>query len=358
MKRTQHFLNSPFMNPMYIARNFDTMKKLLFFCFLFSTSLSWAQDLTNNKVLQTIALGSCNRQEAPQPMWPLITQHNPDLWIWLGDNIYGDTNDMQVMKDKYNMQKSNPGYQALIAQTDVIGIWDDHDFGVNDGGKEYPKRAESKALMFDFLDVPKDHPAQKREAAYQSYLYGEGDQKVKIILLDARYDRDALERENRRYQKNWEGKIMSDEQWNWLEKELAANEANIHIIASGIQFIATEHPYEKWDNFPKERQRMLDVIVKTQANNVLMLSGDRHISELASYHVPGYGMIYDFTSSGMTHSYSSSTEYNSYRMGKLITDKSFGLMQLLWAEDEVKLTIEMRSETDEVQDRAEIVFQK
>ena len=334
------------------------MKRIFLFCFLFSGVLAKAQDVTRKQVLQTIAIGSCNRQEAPQPMWPLIANQNPDLWIWLGDNIYGDTNDMQVMKEKYDMQKSNPGYQALMAQTDIIGIWDDHDFGVNDGGKEYPKREESKALMFDFLDIPENHPARQREAAYQSYLYGEGNQRVKIILLDARYHRDELVRENRRYQKNWEGKLLSEEQWQWLEKELAANEADIHIIASGIQFIATEHPYEKWDNFPKERQRMLDLIVQTQAKNVLMLSGDRHISELASYHVPGYGMIYDFTSSGMTHSYSSSTEYNSYRMSKLITDKSFGLIQLLWEKEQVKLVMEMRSETNEVQDRAEVTFQK
>lgn len=324
-----------------------TFLSLLIMVFAFSMS---AQDIAYNNTLQTIAIGSCNRQELPQHIWNNIARHQPDLWVWLGDNIYGDTDDMKVMKAKYEQQKSGEEYTAFREQTQIIGIWDDHDFGKNDGGKEYDFRMPSRDLMFDFLEVPNYSPAWQREGGYQSYTFGQAGKKVKIILLDARYFRDGLNRVKGMYQKNWSGSMLGEEQWNWLENELTNSDADIHLISSGIQFIATEHRFEKWGNFPKERQRMLDLLVITQPNNAIFLSGDRHISEVAALHVPGYGMTYDFTSSGMTHSYTASTEYNSYRLGELITQKSYGLINIDWSGEKPEVSFTIRQDDDELLD--------
>ena len=103
-----------------------------------------------SKTLTKIALGSCNRSDYEQPLWQPILEKKPDLWIWLGDNIYGDTEDMQALAANYARQKNNTEYQKLLSITPVVGVWDDHDYGVNDGGKEYPKRAESRDIMLDF----------------------------------------------------------------------------------------------------------------------------------------------------------------------------------------------------------------
>ena len=317
-----------------------------------------AQDSSSNQVLSTIAIGSCNRQEAPQIIWPNIANKNPELWVWLGDNIYGDSEDLNVLKTKYELQKNNPAYKRFTSEIPVIGIWDDHDYGVNDGGKEYPKKKESKELMFNFLDVPANHPARKREGAFQSYEYGVDGKRVKIILLDIRYFREELHRENGRYELNWDGKILGEKQWAWLEKELTDSNADMHIIGSGIQFIVQEHPYEKWGNFPKERQRMLDLVVKTQPKNVLFLSGDRHISEVASMYVPGYGKVFDFTSSGMTHSFESSTELNAFRISDLITQKSFGLMQIDWQGENTSVNCQMFSPEGSLIDEVTIKWDK
>ena len=335
------------------------MKKLLlvFFLLCLLMNVPLAQDLVFKNDLTKIAIGSCNRQDAPQLMWPHINSHNPDLWIWLGDNIYGDTDDMSVMKAKYDKQKSNPEYQKLVSNTDVIGTWDDHDFGKNDAGEEYAKRDESRDLMFEFLDVPKSSPAWKRKGGYQSYAFGEGDRKVKIILLDARYFRDEQPKEGRSYVRNWEGDVLGEAQWTWLESELTNSDAAIHIIGNGIQFITDEHRFEKWANFPKSKQRMLDLFAKTQPQNILMLSGDRHISEITSQFVPGYGMLYDFTSSGMTHSYEASTEYNSHRIGNLITSKSFGLISIDWSGDSPIVSLESRGTDNQILDGPIKIFE-
>ena len=336
------------------------MKKLFIpylLVFLGISSLN-AQDIVIENKLQTIAIGSCNRQEAPQTYWSTIAATRPDLWIWLGDNIYGDTDDMTVLKSKYEMQKSNSYYQKLLNSTPVIGIWDDHDYGKNDAGKEYPFKVASRDLMFDFLDVPKKSPAWKRTGGYQSYVYGTGKQKVKILLLDARYFRGDLNRVDGVYQKNMSGSVLGDAQWLWLERELTNSDAAIHILASGIQFIADEHRFEKWDNYPKERQRMIDLIAKTKPQNAFFLSGDRHISEIASIEIPGYGQFYDFTSSGLTHSYASSTATNSHRMGKLVTTKSFGLIKIDWTNEKPRVSLEMRGTNGKLLDAPEMIFDK
>ncbi len=302
------------------------------------------------KPLTTIALGSCDRQDLPQDFWQDVIANQPDLWIWLGDNIYGDSEDMSVLAAKYAHQKSNPLYQQLRATTPVIGIWDDHDYGVNDGDKNYPKKVESKALMLDFLDVPADAPVRTREGAYQSYTFGPAGKRIKIILLDTRYFRDELQKgegdDTRRYLPNPLGDMLGEAQWAWLEQELTNSNAQIHLIGSGVQIISAEHPYEKWANFPAARQRLFNLIAKTKPAKAILLSGDRHTSEVSKIELPGLGYpLYDFTSSGLTHAYTganANSEPNQYRVGTKVNDKSFGVLRIDWSGNVPKVTAEMR----------------
>jgi alkaline phosphatase D len=103
--------------------------------------------------LTRIAFGSCSRNELKQ-LWPDVVAQDPQLWIWGGDNIYGDSHDASVLRKKYDAQKRDPGYQMLLKTCPVIGTWDDHDYGVNDGGKYFSKKEESKTELLRFLDVP------------------------------------------------------------------------------------------------------------------------------------------------------------------------------------------------------------
>src|SRR5688572_17679026 len=84
------------------------------------------------KALQTIAFGSCSHEDDSTQLWDDIAARKPDLWIWMGDNIYGDTHDMSLLKKKYDIQKARPDYQRLLKTCPVIGTWDDHDYGIND----------------------------------------------------------------------------------------------------------------------------------------------------------------------------------------------------------------------------------
>ncbi len=325
-------------------------------CFLFACKTKAPvgtferQALPSGSALQTIAFGSCNRQNLPQDYWQDIVKIQPNLWIWLGDNIYADTEDMQKMQQMYQQQKQNEWYQQLLAACPVIGIWDDHDYGVNDGDKNYPKKVESKALLLDFLDVPADAAVRKREGAYQSYTFGEKGKKIKVILLDARYFRDELQKgegdNTRRYLPNPNGDILGEAQWKWLEAELTKSDAQIHLIASGIQVISEEHPYEKWSNFPAARQRLLDLIAKTQPSKAILLSGDRHTAEISKIELPGLSYpLYDVTASGLTHAYTganANNEPNKFRIGQKVNDKNFGVLKIDWSDKTPQVIAEIR----------------
>jgi alkaline phosphatase D len=294
----------------------------------------------------TIAFGSCSDQKRPQPLWDDIVALHPQMWIWLGDNIYGDTENMDTLKAKYDRQKSNPVYQQLIRNTTVVGVWDDHDYGVNDGGKEYPHRRESQQIMLDFMDVPKAAPVRKQEGVYSSYTYGKKGKKVKIILLDGRYFRDPLKKNGRDNVPDPSGDILGEAQWKWLEQELTNSDADAHIIGCGVQFLAEEHPYEKWANFPTSRKRLLDLLAKTKTKAAILISGDRHIAEVSKISVPGLGYdLYDITSSGLTHVSKPHEEPNQHRVGEMITKLNYGVIRFHWDKKPLLATVNINGDS-------------
>ncbi len=279
----------------------------------------------------TIAFGSCNKASLPNLLWDDIRGTNPDVWIWGGDNIYADTDDMQKLRNMYQEQKAIPGYKKLTATTVVIGTWDDHDYGLNDGGTEFLAKKESQKEFLDFMDVSLDSPRRQQEGVYASHEYKQEEGSVKIIVLDTRYFRTALTPDTetkKRIKPNayGEGTVLGRAQWSWLENELADSDADFNVIVSSIQVLSNEHGFECWGNFPHEVDRLKKVVVSSGAKGVIVLSGDRHISEISRTEVEGltYPMI-DFTSSGLTHAYRSfSGEPNPFRVGKVVSTESFG----------------------------------
>ncbi len=283
---------------------------------------------------QLFAFGSCDRQDRPQPFWPAIAAFRPDAFIWMGDNIYSDTEDMTKMAADYETLRANPGYRDFAARTPIFGTWDDHDYGANDAGKEYPKRDSARALLFDFLDVPADSPDRNHAGAYQRYDLGTAAAPVRLILLDTRYFRDDLvgnyDPEGRRtsYQLNEQGDILGEEQWAWLEEQLTDSPAAAHLIVSSIQVLPVDHPYEKWANFPAARRRLFELLEAKKPANLLLLSGDRHLGEISRLTTPGGLELTEMTASGLTHSFSGTEETNQYRQGPLMVDENFGLLLL------------------------------
>lgn len=294
--------------------------------------------------LSRIAFGSCSDQARPQPLWTPILNQRPGLWIWLGDNVYADTADMDAMRQAYDRGKANPGYQALLATTPVVGTWDDHDYGVNDGGREWRMKAPAQQLLLDFLDEPADSPRRRREGVYASYTYGPPGRQVKVILLDTRYHRDP--RDDVRFT----GDVLGEAQWAWLEGELRGSTAQVHLIGSSIQVVAEEHRFEKWANFPAARERLFRLIGQTRAPGVVFLSGDRHIAEISRIDGTAAGYpLYDVTASGLTHTWSTNRdEANRHRVGDKLVALNFGMLEIDWNARPAALRFTIRDDRERV----------
>ncbi|MFD2101049.1 alkaline phosphatase D family protein [Flagellimonas iocasae] len=293
-----------------------------------------------------VAFGSCNMSQEPNPFWDDILAENPDVWIWGGDIVYADTDDIERLRAIYAQQDTVQGYADLKAAVPIIGTWDDHDFGVNDGGSEFAVKKESQQVFLDFMGVPKDSERRNQEGVYTSHDYETPEGKVKVLILDTRYFRSELiddEDPDRRYKPNLadDVTVLGEAQWKWLQNELNHSDADFNLIMSSIQFLSGEHGFETWGNFPKEVEKLENMIVDSKAKGVIILSGDRHISEFSKKTLSGmaYPLI-DFTSSGLTHSYFSySGEPNQYRVGEVVSSKSYGTLTLDFKNKEVNFRI-------------------
>jgi alkaline phosphatase D len=127
--------------------------------------------------------------------------------------------------------------------------------------------------------------------------------------------------------------------------EVVGRSANkLHCIHAYHQFkYSSEHRFEKWANFPDAQKRLYDLIVKTKPKGVLIISGDRHCAEYSKIDLPGLGYpLHDFTSSGLTHSWPSyREEKNQFRVGPLIAERNFGLININWSKPNPELHLQV-----------------
>ena len=321
------------------------MKHVILLLLLITISCNKQKKTEVNTTDLTIAFGSCNNQQIPNVLFKEILKNDAKIWIWGGDIIYSDTNDPKVLAKNYIKFKQDSTYQNFINKIDVIGTWDDHDYGVNDGGTEHIIKAEAQQLLLDFFDVPKQDKRREQKGVYFSKTIQKDSNSVKIITLDTRYFRTSLTDDlsgKKRYIPNsyGEGTMLGEEQWLWLENEIINSTANFIVINSSIQFLSNEHGFESWGNMPHEVEKLKSIIAKSNTKTII-LSGDRHISEVSKTNIGNQlTPLIDFTSSGLTHTYSSfNGEENSYRISNVIYEINFGLVKFDFDKNEVLFEI-------------------
>jgi alkaline phosphatase D len=317
--------------------------------------------------LERIAFGSCARQHEPQPIWDAVVAIKPQRFLFIGDNIYGDSQDMNVLRAKYELLGAQPGFQKLRQTCPVLATWDDHDYGANDGGADYPMRRESQQVFLDFFGAKADDVRRTRDGVYSSYVAGPEGKRVQIILLDTRFFRSPLKRTTKKaepgegfrgiYGENTDAgaTILGDAQWTWLAEQLKVP-AELRVIASSVQVVACENGWEYWANFPKERKRLFDLIRTSKAAGVVLLSGDRHLSEISQLPADdpeGVGYpLFDVTSSSLNAPSGNKTksgvrfanELNRYREGLTFFDTNFGAVLVDWSQPDPVVRLQVRDE--------------
>lgn len=300
-----------------------------------------------NALISRIAFGSCQTQDEPLPILNTVVQWQPELFVYLGDNIYGDTDDMQVLQSKYAKMNAKPEFQHLRSHVPTVATWDDHDYGANDAGKEYPFREQSKQIFLDFWNEPQESTRRQRPGIYTDYWFKDSTRQrsLHLIVLDTRTFRDPpLKNPLPSWKNDYlpdtdpQKSILGEDQWRWLEERLK-EPADIRLIASSIQFSHEYNGWESWTNFPGQLQKMVQLIKSTKAGGVIFISGDVHWGELSVLRASGCYPLYDATASGLNRDWAV-IEPNKNRVGEACADFHFGMIEVNW--DAVPVTIQFR----------------
>jgi len=280
----------------------------------------------------SIGFGSCLTQERSMPIFNTIKDENYDLFLMIGDNVYGDSEreDLLELREAYDKQRQN--FDNLNLNFPIEAIWDDHDYGLNDAGKEYAYKEDAKELFLDFWNIPMDDVRRSRDGLYFEWIQTIDGITVQMLFLDTRFFRDALlptdERGapgKERYLPHTDTSLtmLGVDQWNWLEEKMNI-QVDHRIIVSSIQFLAMGHGWEAWKTLPHERQKLIDIIDQSSSENVLILSGDRHRAGLYQLTTNSNKNIIEMTSSSLNLSFANDEEAGPLRVGPTFVQENYG----------------------------------
>ncbi|MEP3653936.1 MAG: alkaline phosphatase D family protein [Litorimonas sp.] len=311
--------------------------------------------LDSSKALTRIAFGSCLNETKGQTIWNTIAADDPDLFLFIGDNVYGDSYrsdprwpdpTMPKMRKSYNTLAAVPEFANFRAQTPLLTTWDDHDYGANDGGAYYPFKKLAEQIYLDAWDVPANDERRSRDGVHTSKIIGPEGQRVQIIMLDTRYFRTDLQATNERNAPGKEryvpmegthGSMLGESQWNWLAEELK-KPADLRLLVSSIQVHADGHGWEAWRTMPAEREKLYNLIDESGAEGVVILSGDRHAGSIYLRDDVVDYPLYEVTASSLNlpasdwraQSGETGMEAGPYRVHPMQFEVNYGLVDVDW----------------------------
>lgn len=319
-----------------------------------------SRGLDFSATVERLAFASCMNQDAPAPLWTDILNSNPDLFLFMGDNIYGSHSSQQPIAEQYKKLDTVPEYLRIREKIPFLATWDDHDFGLRDGGSEWTGKDKAKKDFLNYWGYSRNSIPIEQGGVYHSKTIGPKNKSVQVIMLDTRYYRSPLketpgmEGKAMDYVPQPDGTVLGEAQWEWLEAQLK-RPADLRFIVSSIQLIANDPKFEKWGNFPKERQRFFALLKKLKKHNVILLSGDRHIASIAKIHIEGFGPLYEITSSSINRP-NNYPDADTHYEGATYNKENFGLAHIDWNKRTV--TTEIRGLNSEVANKVTIKFRK
>ena len=266
-----------------------------------------------------IAFGSCVSNDIDADIFNNI---HADVFVFLGDNIYADTTNPWIMSRFYNRLSCMQSFRDMVSRTPVtLAIWDDHDYGGDNAGGDYPMKFQSQKMFLDFWNIPLRSDRRRGFGVYGTYRFQSPAGSISIILPDLRFYRDPEISVNGAYIPT-NGSMLGVSQWTWLENEIILSQKNdnLTIIGSSTQFGHSPNGYESWNLYPIDRQRLLKLI---DPKKTLVISGDVHWGEISN----ASGVL-DVTASGLSVR-DKNVLPNSNRVGRAYPDYNYGLIDLV-----------------------------
>lgn len=305
--------------------------------------------------LQSIGFGSCLEGQKSLSILSTITAAKPDVFIFAGDNVYAENEtldpNLASLREAYQQLSEAPEFQEMSEAVPILATWDDHDYGLNDAGQDFPQRQASEQLFEAFWGVPAADPSRTRPGIYRVVRIGQAPQAIQIILLDTRFFRTSLSKPwipplTGRYTPSEDPlqSMLGESQWLWLQ-EILKEPADLRILVSSVQVLADGHRWESWRMLPLERSKLLGLLEQTKGTTV-MISGDRHLAALYRKRTPNGGDLWEMTSSSLNLPLSEiasqiKPETGSFLQGQATTDANFGWIDIDWSER--TLSLELRN---------------
>jgi alkaline phosphatase D len=303
-----------------------------------------------NAPIARIAFGSCLNQAKPAPILTTVAKAEPDLMLMIGDNVYADGTP-EGMHAAYAQLGEHPDFRALADETPLLAVWDDHDYGDDDAGGENPHKAEAKREFLAFFDDPASAERRAHDGVYLARTMGPPGRRVQVILLDTRWFKSAPTVSftgKRTPNEDPAATMLGDAQWAWLAETLR-QPADVRVLVSSTQVVPTEHRWEKWNDFPRERAKLLRTIAESGASGVVLVSGDRHRGELSVLEDPAVGYpLWELTSSSLNVPIPG-TEPNRHRRGDVVGVANVGWLEIEWDAPEPRIVLSLRDADGRVQ---------
>mgnify|MGYP003974939169 CR=1 FL=1 len=325
-------------------------------CFIFAENMinemPYAK-IEKDAIISRIALGSCFAPQVDSDIWTEITKYNPEIFLYLGDNVYQseESNELALphLKEAYQLLADLKTFDTFRQEIPILPIWDDHDYGMNDAGASYPPRYKSEKLFEQFWRVSIDDPRRSRDGIYFAQTFGLPGQQLQIIMLDTRFFRTDIQKIStdqgkKEYQPNLTSKatMLGEVQWQWLVDKLK-EPADVRLIVSSVQILASEGDHEGWYLFPKERERLLSFF--NNINGIILISGDRHFSAFyQTDKITGVPLL-ELTSSSLNLPITGNTRtkmepiISKYQLEKGVFDENFSTINIDWSLKQVTLAI-------------------
>ena len=240
----------------------------------------------------TVAFGSCARiaYDPEQTIWREVELQQPDLFFWLGDNVYGDSLNAQTIAEEYRRQREVLSFRRFGAGVPQLAIWDDHDYGLNDHDRTNPVKDDALQIHKRYWANP-SYGLPGTPGIFFEYHYGG----VDFYFLDGRYYRDP------NAEPDLPGKsLLGPQQLAWLKERLLASQSPFKVLVCGSGWTKAKGPGgDAWSSFVHERNGFFNFLRDRRIEGVVLLSGDTHVAELncVPYSQRGGYDLYDLTSS-------------------------------------------------------------
>lgn len=270
----------------------------------------------------------------------VMAKEKAAFMLWLGDAWY--TREVDYFSEwglwyRASRDRSTPILQPFLKSMPQFAIWDDHDYGPNDIGKNYILKDASRKVFNSYFCNPSS--GENGQGIYTMTSWGDAD----LFMTDDRWWRSADKLKDSVNGKPNPGKrMLGEQQMEWLKNSLLYSTATFKIIVVGSQVLNPVSPYDTWWNFPAEYNELMQFLDEYRINGVVFLTGDRHHSEIIKVNRPGTYPLYDITVSPLTsgtHSFGGPEKNNPYRILGIDEKQNYGKFSFSGKRGERKLTV-------------------